>query len=1235
MSEPQPSRLSRLTDSVVHLRQGEAATALLMFAYSFLAMAGYNMIKPVTRGLFIEKLGADNLPWVQFAAGIAIGLIMQGYTKAIALAPRRWMVPLTLAGITLGMTLFYLLFAGLPANKGVAVGFYLFGLIIGILLISQFWTLANDVYDPRQAKRIFGFIGAGSSLGGFAGATTTSTIVERVGANTMLLVSASTLAVCTITVTLLIRREPGAGKSDASRTGEAKGVSSAEAWRLLRSSRHLQVIAMVIAFAAVGAAIIEQQINMAVAEAKGATNADAVTAFLAQITAYLSIIGFVVQIALTSRIHRFLGIGFALMILPVVDGATGLLMLANGALWSAGLARILDTSLRYTVDKTTREILFLPLPLDIKYQAKPFIDVTVDRVAKGLGALLLLVLVQKWGLHLGWRQLSYASVTMMALWGLFALGARREYLRAFRRSIEQQTVQPTAVASDAIDLSSVETLVSELAHAEVRRVLYAIDLLDSMDKRALVTPLLLWHESAEVRARALRVAETAGADLADRWFPGVQRALKDEDSRVRLAAVSALAALRGKASADVMRPYLQSQDPSLAIVAACALASSPEASDVAAAEEMLSRLSADTHEQAAGVRRHVAQALGDVRAPQFRTMLVPLMYDADREVARAAIESAGRLGADSFLFVPPLVSLLRNRRLKASARRVLVGYGNAVVAPLAYFMHDQQEDVWVRRHVPATLALLPSAESVASLVVALGDRDGFLRFKAITALGRIRLSKPEFTIDPGVVARQIVAEAARAFNAITLDYNLFVAGGVDAACLLARALQEKHQRALGRVFQLLALVHPPDDIAAVRHTLLHGEARLRSSAIEYLDNLLAGDVRKRVMLLVEEMPLDERVRKGNVAYSTRVRDVEDTLAQLLHDDDQAIAACAIQVVERRGLWSLADDIEHVLAHRDVKDWHVFEAASWALAAHRMPADRRRTLWQEPLPAVELADRIRRIPLFEFTSVDELFRLASLGRQIRHEAGRSLYVRGDAPTSLGFLLDGHVMTDGTGGATTLETPAPLAIEEVLEGAPIRATVRAVEPAITLTLTTNEFLALLSENVELAAGLFRMLLTRQGVTRGDTVVRGHIEPRLQQRVVGGAQAVDRVLLLQSVPLLAKATTTQLRLLAGVARHVTLKVGDNPFGRSGDAAIILILSGSLSLDRPGGAADTAGPGDTLGLYETLSGEHVATKIAVVDEARALRLDRADVFDVLADQVDLLQGMFSILLHADLRKP
>ena len=126
------------------------------------------------------------------------------------------------------------------------------------------------------------------------------------------------------------------------------------------------------------------------------------------------------------------------------------------------------------------------------------------------------------------------------------------------------------------------------------------------------------------------------------------------------------------------------------------------------------------------------------------------------------------------------------------------------------------------------------------------------------------------------------------------------------------------------------------------------------------------------MVMVEDMPADERVRRGNAIFKTRARDVEDTVAQLVHDDDQVIAAAAIQLVEQRQMWTLSDDLEHALAHRDPHDWYVFEAASWALAAKRMPAERRRSLWLEPLPAVELASRLRSVPLFAFASVDELF-----------------------------------------------------------------------------------------------------------------------------------------------------------------------------------------------------------------------------------------------------------------------
>ena len=1226
--------IARLLKPVVQTRSGEVATVLLMFAYSFLAMAGYNMIKPVTRGLFIEKLGAENLPWIQFGAGIVIGFIMQGYTRVIALVPRRWMIPITLSAISLLMAAFYVLFGAWPANRSVAVGFYLFGSIIGILLISQFWTLANDVYDPRQAKRLFGFIGAGASLGGFAGATVTATIVERVGTNGVLLVSAATLTLGTFTATRIIRREPNAGQSDASKTGEERGVSGSEAIRLLRSSRHLQTIAMVIAFAAIGAAIIEQQLNMAATEAKGAANVGAVTAFLSQVVAYTSIIGFVVQILLTSRIHRYLGIGFALLIIPVVDASTGLLMLLTGALWTSGLARVMDTSLRYTVDKTTREILFLPLPVGIKYQAKPFIDVTVDRLAKGVGALILLVLVQPWGLGLGWRQLSYSSVTIMAIWAAFALTARREYLRAFRHSIEQQAVKPQEIRLDSGDLSSIETLVTELAHPEPRRVLYAIDMLDALDKRQFVTPLLLFHGSAEVRRRALGVARTSMAEGGERWLPAVERALSDEDGEVRLAAARALAAIRGQSAADVLRPFLTGPDPNLAVTAAAALASSDNEADVATAEDTFTRFVADTRASSADLRQQVARALGLVRNPRFRPLLVGLMCDPDHVVASTAIQSAGTIGGDDFLFVPTLVSAMRNRRLKPLARTVLIEYGEAVVAPLVYFMTDREEDIWVRRHVPGTLAHIPTAASVAALITALDDSDGFLRFKAVTALQRLRRDHPELAVDRAVIERHVIREAGRAFEALTLFTNLCVTGGLNPDSLLARALDEKRSRALNRVFQLLSLVHPAGDIAAVQAALRVTDARLRSGAIELLDNLLPRDVRQHVMLLVDEMPADERVRKGNALYKTRPRDIEDTLAQLIHDENQVISAAAIHVVEARRLWSLANDLEYVLEHRDPRDWYCFEAASWALAASRMPVDRRKQLWQEPLPAVELADRLRTLPIFAFTSVDELFRMASLGRQVRYEAGRLLYPGGVAPDSFQLLLDGRAAVDRAELAEELVPPAPLAFEAVLEGRPVTSDIRAIEPSICLSVTTDELLSVLAENVEFTEGIFRWIIESRGLQSGGVVSHGELMPDVKRRVERGLQPVDRVLLLQASPLLSRATGAQLLRLAGVARPVTFTAGANPLAGSAEPAIVAVLTGALDVKAADGRTDRAEPGDVIGVIETLGGLPLDATIVAASDGSALRFNRSDLFDLLADDTALVQGIVSGLLAASERR-
>ena len=166
----------RALDQLIVLRPGEGRGAALMFAYSFLAMTSYNILKPITRSRFITSFGAHNLPWVMLAAGLLIGVLMHQYTRAIRALPRRSVVPVTLAGIVVLQVAFWALLQ--TGSEAASAGLYLFGQILGILLISQFWTLANDVYDARQAKRLFGFIGGGASLGGALGAGLTKALLE-------------------------------------------------------------------------------------------------------------------------------------------------------------------------------------------------------------------------------------------------------------------------------------------------------------------------------------------------------------------------------------------------------------------------------------------------------------------------------------------------------------------------------------------------------------------------------------------------------------------------------------------------------------------------------------------------------------------------------------------------------------------------------------------------------------------------------------------------------------------------------------------------------------------------------------------------------------------------------------------------------------------------------------------------------------------------------------------------
>ena len=141
---------------------------------------------------------------------------------------------------------------------------------------------------------------------------------------------------------------------------------------------------------------------------------------------------------------------------------------------------------------------------------------------------------------------------------------------------------------------------------------------------------------------------------------------------------------------------------------------------------------------------------------------------------------------------------------------------------------------------------------------------------------------------------------------------------------------------------------------------------------------------------------------------------------------------------------------------------------------------------------------------------------------------------------------------------------------------------------------------------------------------------IPREVRERVASGLRPIDRVLLFQSSSLLSRASATALLQLAGISRPVSWTAGTQPFARDAEPALLVVLTGELQVTQLGGKTETAGAGDVVGLHETLGSVPLTATVTVSKDATVLKIDRADLFDVLANHIDLMQGVFSGILRS-----
>ena len=251
----------------VDIRPGEWARLLpLVLAYALL-MASLYVLKPARNALFLDQMGAAQLPYVLLLVALVGGLAAGLFSRVSRLARLNLLIPGTFVVLIACLLVFWLL---LPYGWTWGVySFYIFVNLYGLMSTSLLWLLANSAFNPREARRLFGLVGTGGIAGAIIGSFFTSWIVSRVGTENLVLICAGMLGACLLLLRLVRSSGGVEGKQE-----QGGGQSPLE---LIAASDLLRLLGGMAALAAVVAAVADVQFN-AIVE-KVYTDKDAKTAF--------------------------------------------------------------------------------------------------------------------------------------------------------------------------------------------------------------------------------------------------------------------------------------------------------------------------------------------------------------------------------------------------------------------------------------------------------------------------------------------------------------------------------------------------------------------------------------------------------------------------------------------------------------------------------------------------------------------------------------------------------------------------------------------------------------------------------------------------------------------------------------------------------------------------------------------------------------------------------------------
>lgn len=432
----------------VEVRPNEWRALWLSFAFFFVVLAGYYVIRPIR-----DNIGAtqfENLWWMFTVVLVVMIGANALFSALVARMSRRRFIPIAYRFFAANLLVFFVLMQFLPPGRQPIVdgAFFVWVSVFNLFATAVFWAFMTDLFTNEQAKRLFGFIAVGGSLGGIVGPIITASLVHRVPQGVLLLICAGMLEIAAQTVRFfpgefrreeevdggeVARRDPFTAARDGDKAADAEkpiGGSVLEGITAIARSPYLiGLLLFILLYTLTSTWAYFQQADLT---KTGFADRAARTAFFAKLDLSVNTLTLFLQIFVTGRLMKYVGVTFTLLFMPVLSlfgfAAMGVWPLLS-VLAAFQVARRAST---FAFMRPAREVLFTVLRREDKYKAKSFIDTFGYRCGDQLGAWSYAGMK---AVGLGLTPISYVAVSIVAAWCALGvwLGRKQAALAQVRR----------------------------------------------------------------------------------------------------------------------------------------------------------------------------------------------------------------------------------------------------------------------------------------------------------------------------------------------------------------------------------------------------------------------------------------------------------------------------------------------------------------------------------------------------------------------------------------------------------------------------------------------------------------------------------------------------------------------------------------------------------------------------------------------------------------------------------